>query len=62
MTEARWAGRLSMVDFPVAVAVLGAVRLPRHVNHRSPQERRDLAARLRELRLPDEPRGRRRAA
>ena len=60
VTEARWAGRLSMVDFPLAVDVLGTVKLPRQVNHRSPQERRDLASRLRELRIPDEPRGRRR--
>ena len=40
--------------------MLGKVKLPRQVNHRSPQERRDLAARLRELHIPDEPRGRRR--
>jgi ATP-dependent RNA helicase HelY len=62
VTEARWAGRLSLVDFPLAVDVLGTVKLPRQVNHRSPQERRDLASRLRELRIPDEPRGRRRTS
>ena len=38
------------------------MKLPRQVNHRSPQERRDLASRLRELRIPDEPRGRRRTS
>jgi ATP-dependent RNA helicase HelY len=54
VTEARWSGRLSMIDFPVAVEVLGTVRVPKHVNHRSPQERRDLAASLRALDLADE--------
>ncbi len=59
VTEARWAGRLSILDFPVAVDVLGRVRVPKNVNHRSPQERRDLASSLRALNLPDPPRGRR---
>ncbi|PZS32317.1 MAG: RNA helicase, partial [Pseudonocardiales bacterium] len=59
LTESRWAGRLSMIDFPVAVDVLGRVRVPKHVNPRSPQERRDLASSLRALNLPDAPRGRR---
>jgi ATP-dependent RNA helicase HelY len=61
VTESRWAGRLSMIDFPVAVEVLGTVRVPKHVNHRSPQERRDLASSLRALGIPDTPRGSRRA-
>ena len=46
VTEARWGGRLSMIDFPVAAEVLGSVRLPRSANYRSPQDRRDLAARI----------------
>jgi len=59
LTEARWAGRLSILDFPVAVEVLGRVRLPRNVNHRSPQERRDLVSSLRALNLPEAVRARR---
>ena len=57
LTESRWAGRLSMLDFPTAVDVLGRVRVPKNVNHRSPQERRDLASSLRALNLPDAPVG-----
>ena len=53
VTEGRWSGRLSLVDFPNSVDVLGTVRVPKHVNHRSPQERRDLASSLRALDLPD---------
>jgi ATP-dependent RNA helicase HelY len=53
VTEGRWSGRLSLVDFPVAAEVVGKVRVPKHVNHRSPQERRDLASSLRSLDLPD---------
>jgi ATP-dependent RNA helicase HelY len=53
VTEGRWSGRLSPVDFPAAVEVLGSVRVPKHVNHRSPQERRDLASSLRALDVPD---------
>jgi ATP-dependent RNA helicase HelY len=49
VTEGRWAGRLSLVDFPVTVDVLGSVRLGKHVNHRSPQERRDIVSSLRAL-------------
>ena len=47
LTEDRWAGRLSTADFPGPVAPLGRMRLPRHVNHRVPAVRRDLAATLR---------------
>jgi ATP-dependent RNA helicase HelY len=54
VTEGRWSGRLSLVDFPAAVDVVGTVRLPRHLNHRSPQERRDLASSLRALDVPDD--------
>ncbi|PZS12446.1 MAG: RNA helicase, partial [Pseudonocardiales bacterium] len=59
LTESRWAGRLSMLDFPVAVDVLGRIRVPKNVNHRSPQERSDLVSSLRALKLPEAPRGRR---
>jgi len=54
VTESRWSGRLSMVDFPAAVDVLGTVRVPKNVNHRSPQERRDLASSIRALELPED--------
>jgi ATP-dependent RNA helicase HelY len=53
VTESRWSGRLSLVDFPAAVDVLGTVRVPKYVNHRSPQERRDLASSIRALDLPE---------
>jgi ATP-dependent RNA helicase HelY len=53
VTESRWSGRLSLVDFPAAVDVLGTVKVPKHVNHRSPQERRDLASSIRALDVPD---------
>jgi ATP-dependent RNA helicase HelY len=60
VTEARWSGRLGLVDFPAPVAVLATVRVPRHFNHRSPQERRDLASSLRALDVaPAEPPSRR---
>jgi ATP-dependent RNA helicase HelY len=59
VTEGRWSGRLSMVDFPTAVDVVGSVRVPKHVNHRSPQERRDLASSLRALDVPEADRPRR---
>ncbi|HVK21412.1 MAG TPA: DEAD/DEAH box helicase [Actinokineospora sp.] len=47
VTEDRWAGRLSVSDFPNPVAALGRVRLPKQVDVRSPRSRRDLAATLR---------------
>jgi ATP-dependent RNA helicase HelY len=53
VTESKWSGRLTMLDFPTAVDVLGTVRVPKNVNHRSPQERRDLAASIRALDVPD---------
>ena len=53
VTESRWSGRLSLVDFPAPVDVLGTVRVPKHVNHRSPQERRDLASSLRALEISE---------
>jgi ATP-dependent RNA helicase HelY len=62
VTEARWSGRLGLQDFPVAVDVLATVRVPKHFNHRSPAERRDLASRLRALELPPAPPRSRRTA
>jgi ATP-dependent RNA helicase HelY len=60
LTQDRWAGRLSMIDFPTAAEVLGTVKVPKHFNHRSPAARRDLASSIRNLRIYDEPnRGRR---
>ena len=50
LTEDRWAGRLSTADFPVPVAALGRMRLPKRVDHRVPRVRRDLASALREHR------------
>ncbi|MGC9669963.1 DEAD/DEAH box helicase [Planosporangium sp. 12N6] len=47
LTEDRWAGRISSGDFGEPVEPLARVRVPKHFNHRSPQERRDLASLLR---------------
>ncbi|HKT04913.1 MAG TPA: DEAD/DEAH box helicase [Rugosimonospora sp.] len=47
LTEDRWAGRISAGEFSGQVEVLARVRVPKHFNHRSPAERRDLAAALR---------------
>jgi ATP-dependent RNA helicase HelY len=62
VTESKWAGRLTMLDFPAAVDIVGTVRVPKNVNHRSPQERRDLAASMRALDLPDPTPARRKSA
>jgi ATP-dependent RNA helicase HelY len=48
LTEDRWAGRIAAGEFPGPVEALARVRVPKHFNHRSPQERRDLAAALRQ--------------
>jgi ATP-dependent RNA helicase HelY len=48
LTEDRWAGRISAGEFATPVDALTRVRVPKHFNHRSPQERRDLAAALRQ--------------
>ena len=48
LTEDRWAGRISAGEFGAPVEPLTRVRVPKHFNHRSPQERRDLAAALRQ--------------
>lgn len=47
LTENRWAGRISTVDCPGAVAALGSMSLPKHVEHRQPRVRRDIASALR---------------
>ncbi|MGI8647661.1 MAG: RNA helicase [Acidimicrobiales bacterium] len=51
LTEDRWAGRLCMADFTdrggVDVVAICRVTVPHGFNHRSPQQRRDLAASLR---------------
>jgi len=47
LTEDRWTGRLSVADFPSPVESLARLRIPKHFNPRSAQERRDLAAALR---------------
>ncbi len=51
LTEDKWAGRLSSIDFPTPVTALARVRVPENFNHRSPHARRDLAATLRNARV-----------
>ena len=62
LTEDRWAGRLSLADFPAAVEPVARLRIPKGFNHRVPAARRDLASALRELDVPGQVRGRRRSA
>ncbi|WP_020673496.1 DEAD/DEAH box helicase [Amycolatopsis nigrescens] len=47
VTEDRWSGPLSLADFPAPVEPLGHIRLPKHVELRSPKTRRDIASSLR---------------
>jgi ATP-dependent RNA helicase HelY len=61
VTEDRWAGRLSVADFPSPVESLGRMRLPKQVNVRSPQSRRDLASSLRNTGIDVPARERRRS-
>jgi ATP-dependent RNA helicase HelY len=49
LTEDRWAGRITAGEFNSPVQALARVRVPKHFNHRSPQERRDLAAAMRQV-------------
>jgi ATP-dependent RNA helicase HelY len=58
LTEDRWAGRLSAGEFSGPVEALARVRVPKHFNHRSPAERRDLAATLRSAGVDARPRRR----
>ncbi|MGO1054771.1 DEAD/DEAH box helicase [Crossiella sp. CA198] len=62
VTEDRWAGRLSVHDFPSEVVPLGWVRLPKQVDVRSPRSRRDLAATLRNTGIQPPGRNRRRSS
>jgi ATP-dependent RNA helicase HelY len=48
LTEDRWAGRITAGEFGATVEAVARVRVPKHFNHRSPQERRDLAAAVRQ--------------
>jgi ATP-dependent RNA helicase HelY len=61
LTEDRWAGRLSVADFPSPVQALGRMRLPKRVEYRVPRVRRDLASALRETGIVPPPRARRRS-
>lgn len=47
VTEDRWSGPLSVADFPAPVEPLGHIRLPKHIELRSPRTRRDIASSLR---------------
>lgn len=47
LTEDKWAGRVSVADFPNPAEPLGHMRLPRRVDHRTARARRDLASALR---------------
>ncbi len=47
LTEHHWAGRISSADYSGASAPLGAMSLPKRVEHRQPRVRRDLASALR---------------
>jgi ATP-dependent RNA helicase HelY len=58
LTAARQVRRLSLQDFPVPVAPLQRLRIPKAFNPRNPASRRDLAATLRNTGLEDRPRGR----
>ena len=57
LTEDKWAGRISVADFPTPAEALGRMRLPRHVDHRTARSRRDLASALRSTGITA-PRGR----
>ncbi|HEY3736490.1 MAG TPA: DEAD/DEAH box helicase [Jatrophihabitans sp.] len=61
VTEARWGGRLSLLDFPSPVEVMAQLRLRKQDSWRSPADRKDIASRIRALDLPSHaPRGKRR--
>ena len=47
LTEERWAGRISTADYSGAVPPVGAMTLPKRIEHRQPRVRRDLASALR---------------
>jgi ATP-dependent RNA helicase HelY len=58
LTEDRWAGRIPAADFVAPVEPLARLRVPKHFNHRSPAERRDLASALRAADVGPSPRRR----
>lgn len=47
LTEHKWAGRISSADYTGPSARLGAMSLPKRVEHRQPRVRRDVASALR---------------
>jgi ATP-dependent RNA helicase HelY len=47
VTADRQARRLALIDFPVPIASVGSVKVPKSFNGRNPQMRRDLASALR---------------
>ncbi|RJO68163.1 RNA helicase [Nocardia panacis] len=47
LTEDKWAGRISVADFPTPAQPLGRMRLPRRIDHRTARTRSDLASALR---------------
>ncbi|PRX45053.1 ATP-dependent RNA helicase HelY [Prauserella shujinwangii] len=61
VTEDRWSGPLSVADFSSPVERLGRLRLPKHVELRSPKTRRDIASSLRETGISRPKRERRRS-
>lgn len=46
LTEHRWAGRISSADYNGATPRVGTMTLPKHIEHRNPRVRRDLASAL----------------
>ncbi|WP_027935835.1 RNA helicase [Amycolatopsis sp. ATCC 39116] len=48
VTEDRWSGPLSLSDFSAPVEPLGRIKLPKHIELRSPKTRRDIASHLRD--------------
>ncbi|MFD4367488.1 DEAD/DEAH box helicase [Rhodococcus sp. NPDC058521] len=47
LTADKWSGRVSSADFPDPPRVLGALRLPKRLDHHTARARRDLASALR---------------
>ncbi|RCW40480.1 ATP-dependent RNA helicase HelY [Halopolyspora algeriensis] len=63
VTEDRWSGRVSVADFTSPVEALDRIKLPKHVDVRSPKSRRDLASSVRNTGVkPPSGRGKRRSA
>jgi len=60
VTEDRWSGPVTPLDFPHTVEVLGRLPISKHFNHRSPAARKDVASSIRNLRIADQPAHRRR--